>query len=75
MLFGYLSTAVYLLEHANWCFREKQDVWEIDVQCVKLWVEEGLEGAVQDLRRHLIEANDGDKRIAFDRSLLYGPKL
>ena len=75
MLFGYLSSAIYLLEHASWCVRENQADWEVDVQCVKIWVEEGLEGAVADLRRSLIEPEETEKRIAFDRSLLYGAKL
>jgi hypothetical protein len=75
MLFGYLSSAIYLLEHASWCFKGKESGWEVDVECVKLWVEEGLEGAVTDLRRCIIEPRETDKRIAFDRSLLYRAKL
>jgi len=75
MLFGSLSSAVYLLEHAIWCFDKKQVGWEVDVQCVKLWVEENLEGAVVDVRRSLIDPTETEKRISFDRSLLYGTKL
>jgi hypothetical protein len=63
------------LDHAIWCSKGNRDGFEIDLQCVKLWVEEGLEGAVDELRRNLIETEEGEKRIAFDRSLLYGTKL
>jgi len=75
VLFGYLSCAAYLLEHAIWCFHKKRNGFETDIQCVKFWVEEGMEGAVENLRRYLIRDEEADKRIAFDRSLLYGTKL
>jgi len=74
MLFGYLSSAVYLLEHASWCFKEKQPQREVDAQCVELWVEEGLAAAVDDVRRSLTEPVETEARISFDRALLYGDK-
>lgn len=74
ILFGYLSSTLYLLEHAIWSFQQGRSEKGMDIHCVNLWVSEGLSSAVTDVQR-ILGVKNVEQRIAFDRAMLYGAKL
>lgn len=70
VLFGYISSSLYLLEHMTWSHSNGEPGRDTDVEVFKRWVEEGgLVHAVEDMKR---AKGAGDERAEMDLRIVYG---
>ena len=79
MLTGFVASALYLLEHANWAVEHQETSAAIDVEVFQRWMlESGLGEALNEVAR-IMQTGEGkkqmDKRIVFGHSDLEKPKL
>ncbi|KAL0565878.1 hypothetical protein V5O48_016145, partial [Marasmius crinis-equi] len=77
MLMGYITSSLFLLEHAIWSLATSQSERKTDVLVFNRWVDEGgLRPAIEEVKRTHVEAQkrEGeDAAIVFDRKI--GVKL
>ncbi|KAK7056848.1 hypothetical protein VNI00_002565 [Paramarasmius palmivorus] len=69
MLLGYITSGVLLLQHATWSYQTSRAGRETDFTVFCRWVEDGLQDAVEDVRRTRREA---DTRIQENAAIVYG---
>ena len=70
MLFGYVTAALYLLEHAVWSHENNDAEKEVDADAFVRWVEEaGMESAVKEVQKM---KHAGDERVKKNAALVYG---
>ncbi|KAJ3853375.1 acyl-CoA dehydrogenase/oxidase [Lentinula lateritia] len=71
MFIGYITSAIYLLEHAVWSHNRGEEGYEIDAEVFRRWVNEsGFVAAEQELDRTRAEAkfmNTSNSAIVFGR--------
>lgn len=73
ILFDYIASSLYLLEHAIWSHNSKEQENEIDEEVLKRWVlESGMVGAIDDLNRM---RKKGSERVAMDLEIVYGKEV
>ncbi|TEB39006.1 acyl-CoA dehydrogenase domain-containing protein [Coprinellus micaceus] len=70
ILVGYLTSSLYLLEHAAWSWTQKTETKDVDVEVVKRWaLDNGLKGALEDVQRAM---ESGDAKIELDKQIAFG---
>jgi hypothetical protein len=69
ILLGYITSGVLLLQHATWSHQTSQAGHETDFAVFCRWVEDGLQDAVEDVRRTRRET---DTRIQENAAIVYG---
>jgi hypothetical protein len=69
-LLGYLSSSLYLLEHAIWSESNGLSGNEDDAEVVAKWVEDGLLKSVEDVLR--LKEIQEDKTRKLNARLVYG---
>jgi len=69
-LLGYLSSALYLLEHAIWSEAGGVSGKDDDAEVVVKWVEDGLLKALEDVKR--VKGAPEDETKQLNRRLVYG---
>ncbi|TFY63892.1 hypothetical protein EVG20_g6143 [Dentipellis fragilis] len=69
-LFSYVTSSLYLLEHAVWSYQKGEVEKEIDVETFKRWISEGgLDAAREDLNK--ARAAPGNRSVS-NAALVYG---
>lgn len=70
MLFGYMTAALYLLEHAVWSHVNNEPEREIDAEAFTRWIEEvGMDTAVKEVQTM---KHAGEARIKKNVAFVYG---
>jgi len=70
MLFGYMTAALYLLEHAVWSHVTNEPEKDIDAEAFTRWIEEaGMDTAVKEVQKM---KQAGEARIKRNAALVYG---
>ena len=73
ILFSYVTSAVYLLEHAVWAHITSEPTAETDREVFRRWVDEGgFKSAIDDYMR-VSRDTQNDARPAQNASIVYGP--
>lgn len=70
ILVGYLTSSLYLLEHAAWSWTQKTETKDVDIEVVKRWaLDNGFKGALEDVQRAM---ESGDAKVELDRQIAFG---
>ena len=72
MLFGYIVSSLYLLEHAIWSHSNKEPGNETDIEVLRRWtVEAGLLKTIDEVKT---ARTAGSERVAMDLEMVYGKR-
>ncbi|KAF6766547.1 acyl-CoA dehydrogenase domain-containing protein [Ephemerocybe angulata] len=70
ILLGYLTSSLYLLEHASWSWARYPEPKNLDVEVLRRWVlEEGFQTSLDDVER---ARKSGTDKIEMDTALVFG---
>ena len=70
ILVGYLTSSLYLLEHAAWSWAQKTEIKDVDVEVLKRWaLDNGFKGALEDVQKAM---ESGDAKIELDKQIAFG---
>ena len=72
VLFGHVTSALYLLEHLVWSHNNAEPTFEVDLDVLKRWV--GEMGLVEAVRELELAMGATKERIGADQALVYGAR-
>lgn len=73
VLFSYVTSALYLLEHASWAHKAGEAAAGTDAEVFRRWVDEGgFKSAMDEVER---VSKESDGRANRDSAIVYGTAL